>query len=214
VPARPLDEHEAKQLLDELGLRTPARRVCRSREEAHRALAELGAPVAVKILDAAVLHKTDVGGVHLGVRTSAELDAALAAIGGSRWLVEAMAPAGVDLVVGVRRDPVFGPVVLVGLGGTAAEALADVAIRLADVSAADAARMTDELSGSALLRGWRGGPTLDPAELGRTITALAAMLTANPDVAEIEINPLRLTENGLIALDAVVVGGGEEDDHA
>ena len=87
--------------------------------------------MAVKILDAAVLHKTDIGGVHLGVRTRADLDAALTAlagIGATRVLVEEMAPPGVDLIVGARRDPVFGPIVLLGLGGTIAEALADVAI--------------------------------------------------------------------------------------
>ena len=78
-----------------------------------------------------------------------------------------MAPAGVDLVLGARRDPVFGPILLLGLGGTTAEALADVAIRLAPLTPDEAAAMPDELAGRALLDGWRGGPVLDPAELGR-----------------------------------------------
>lgn len=201
----PLDEHRAKQLLDRLGIATPDRRACGTRAEAHAALAQLGAPVAVKLLDAGVLHKTDVGGVRLGVRTPDELDAALDAIGAPAHLVEAMAPPGVDLVLGARRDPVFGPVVLVGLGGTTAEALADVAIRLAPLDLDEAARMTDELAGRALLHGWRGGPRLDPAELGRITAALGALLVANPDLHEIEVNPLRLTADGLIALDAVVL---------
>jgi acetyltransferase len=208
----PLDEHRAKQLLDRLGIATPDRRACATRAEAHTALAELGTPVAVKLLDADVAHKTEVGGVRLGVRTPEELDAALDAIDAPAHLVEAMAAPGVDLVLGARRDPVFGPVVLVGLGGTTAEALADVAIRLAPLEVDEAAGMTDELAGRALLHGWRGGPRLDPTELGRVTAALGDLLAANPGLREIEINPLRLTADGLIALDAVV--SAPEDDQA
>ncbi|MDX2940725.1 acetate--CoA ligase family protein [Streptomyces caniscabiei] len=214
VPLGPLDEDAAKTFLAGLGIRTPDRVACDNRAEAHQALRRLGGPVAVKVLDAAILHKTEIGGVHLGVRTAEELDAALDAIGPDRrYLVEAMAPAGVDLVLGVRRDPVFGPVVLAGLGGTAAEALADVAIRLAPLSVTEAATMPDELAARVLLDGWRGGPVLDRAEFGRVVAALAAALAASSETAEIEINPLRLTADGLIALDAVIVPT-EESDHA
>ncbi|MDX3458843.1 acetate--CoA ligase family protein [Streptomyces sp. ME02-8801-2C] len=206
VPSGPLDEDAAKTFLASLGIRTPKRLACDTRADAHHALRLLGGPVAVKVLDAAILHKTEIGGVHLGVRTPDELDTALDAIGPDRrYLVEAMAPAGVDLVLGARRDPVFGPVVLAGLGGTAAEALADVAIRLAPLSVAEAAQMPDDLAARALLDGWRGGPVLDRAEFGRVVSALGACLAASSDTAEIEINPLRLTADGLIALDAVIV---------
>ncbi|MFF6787176.1 acetate--CoA ligase family protein [Streptomyces sp. NPDC012510] len=216
VPVGPLDEDAAKSFLAGLGIRTPDRVACDNRTEAHRALRRFGGPVAVKVLDAAILHKTEIGGVHLGVRTPEELDAALDAIGSDRrYLVEAMAPAGVDLVLGVRRDQVFGPVVLAGLGGTAAEALADVAIRLAPLSVTEAATMPDELAARALLDGWRGGPVLDRAAFGRVVAALAAALAASTETAEIEINPLRLTADGLIALDAVIVPTPtKEKDHA
>ncbi|WP_343944799.1 acetate--CoA ligase family protein, partial [Pseudonocardia zijingensis] len=179
------------------------------------ALAELGGPVAVKILDAAVLHKTEVGGVHLGIAGPAELDAALDrldAIGATRYLVERMAPAGVDLVLGARRDPVFGPILLLGLGGTTAEALADVAIRLAPLTPEEAAEMPAELAGHALLDGWRGGPVLDAAELGRTASMLGDLLVANPALDEIEVNPLRITHDGLVALDAVVLARRPTED--
>jgi acetyltransferase len=211
----PWDEDRAKTLLDRLGVPTMPRRACADRAAAHRALAELSGPVAVKLLDSAVLHKTEIGGVRLGVRTPEELDAALDAIEAAaaslpgrqphlpRFLVELMAPPGVDLVVGARRDPVFGPVVLVGLGGTTAEALADVAIRLAPLSAEEAAGMPAELAGRALLDGWRGGPELDRAALGEVVTALGGLLVADSGPTEIEINPLRLTAQGLVALDAV-----------
>ncbi|MEI8407438.1 MULTISPECIES: acetate--CoA ligase family protein [unclassified Kribbella] len=218
VPAGPWDEDQAKSVLDSLGIRTPARVACSGAEEAYAARDRLGGPVAVKILDAAVLHKTEIGGVHLGIRTRAELTEALEKLEWAgladelaphrspRVLVEAMAPSGVDLIVGARRDPVFGPVVLVGLGGTTAEAFADVAVRAAPLSVAEASCMPDELLGRALLDGWRGGPVLDRSELARVVRALGAVLPAAPYVDEIEINPLRLTSDGLVALDAVITG--------
>jgi Acyl-CoA synthetase (NDP forming) len=159
----------------------------------------------VKLLDATVLHKTEVGGVHLGIRTPGELDVALDALAAApEILVEAMAPPGVDLVVGARRDPVFGPTVLVGLGGTVAEALADVALRVAPVAPAEAAAMVDELACRALLDGWRGGPVLDRAALGAVVAALGALLLTHPHLEDVEINPLRVTATGLVALDAVI----------
>jgi acetyltransferase len=218
VPPGLWDEHQAKSVLDTLGIRTPTRVACNTPEEAHAALDSLGVPVAVKVLDATVLHKTEIGGVHLGIRTHAELSETLDAlarippadtVGGAerrRVLVEAMAPSGVDLIVGARRDPVFGPVVLVGLGGTTAEALADVAVRAAPLSVTEAASMADELIGRALLDGWRGGPVLDRTELAGVVRALGQVLLDAPHVDEIEINPLRLTRDGLVALDAVMTG--------
>ncbi|WP_328827625.1 acetate--CoA ligase family protein [Streptomyces ureilyticus] len=217
----PWNEDQAKTLLDRLGIPTMPRRACPDRAAAHRALSELPGPVAVKLLDAAVLHKTEIGGVHLGIRTPAELDAALDAIeeaarrvaeaappDAPQVLVESMAPPGVDLVVGARRDPVFGPVVLVGLGGTTAEAMADVSIRLAPLTATEAATMPADLAGYALLDGWRGGPVLNRAALGEVTAALGDLLAAHPALAEVEINPLRITAHGLVALDAVCIAAG------
>lgn len=202
-----LDEHEAKSLLGQLGIRTPPRRACADRAEAHRALQELPGPVAVKLLDATVTHKTDVGGVHLGIRDAAELDAALDAlesIGASRYLVETMAPAGVDLLVGASRDPVFGPVVLVGLGGVVAEALADVAVSPAPLSADEGAALTGELAASALLDGFRGGPVADRQAIGAVLAALGTLLVTHPEIEDVEVNPLRVTHDGTLALDAVL----------
>ena len=204
----PFDENDAKDVLTRLGIATPARRVCAGRAGAHAALLELGGPVAVKLLDAAVLHKTEAGGVYLGVRTAADLDTALDALesaGATRYLVETMAPPGIDLIVGARHDPVFGPVVLLGLGGTTAEALADVCVRLAPLPEAEAAAMPDELAGRVLLAGWRGGPVLDRAELGHVVAAVGDLIAVNPHLADVEINPLRVTPDGLIALDAVII---------
>jgi acetate---CoA ligase (ADP-forming) len=201
------DEDQAKALVEQLGFRTMPRRACATGAEAHAALDEIGGPVAVKLLDAAVLHKTEIGGVRLGVRTHEELDEALAALraaGADRFLVEAMAPSGVDLILGARRDPVFGPVVLLGLGGTVAEALQDVSLRVAPLSPAEAATMPDDLAGQALLDGFRGSPALDRSELADLVSALGTLLLDAPRLGDVEINPLRVTADGLVALDAVV----------
>jgi acetyltransferase len=201
------DEDEAKTLLGRLGVPTPPRRACADRASAHRALGELPGPVAVKLLDAAVTHKSDVGGVHLGIRDAADLDAALDALeaaGAARFLVESMAPPGVDLLAGASRDPVFGPTVLVGLGGVVAEALADVAVAPAPLSAAEAGELADELAGRALLDGFRGGPVADRAALGTVLATLGDLLVADDTVESVEVNPLRVTAEGLLALDAVL----------
>ncbi|QDG65237.1 acetate--CoA ligase family protein [Pseudarthrobacter sp. NIBRBAC000502772] len=209
----PWDENRSKELLGALGIATPERRVCSTRDAAQEALAELGGPVAVKLLDATVLHKTEIGGVHLGVKTAEEMDRALAgleAVGAREFLVEAMAPSGVDLVVGVRRDPVFGPIVVLGLGGTAAEVFADISIRTAPLALRAAESMPAELQARELLYGFRSGPMLDTSELAGLLVRLGDALVSNEAVAEIEINPLRLTHNGLLALDAVVINVEED----
>jgi acyl-CoA synthetase (NDP forming) len=209
----PADEAAAKDLLDSLGITTPRRRVCADHAAAYRALTELPLPVAVKILDATVVHKTEVGGVHLGVSTADDLQAALDAldaIAAPAYLIESMAGPGVDLFLGARRDPVFGPILVAGLGGTAAEAIGDVAIRSCRLGDAAAAAMLDDLQCAPLLDGWRGGPALDRDVFARISVTLARYLTNHAEIVDIEINPLRLTSTGLIALDAVILAADNQ----
>jgi acetyltransferase len=209
--AGPLDEHEAKLLLESVGLRTPGRRVCGSREQAREAAAELGGRVVVKVLDPAITHKTEVGGVHVGVEPGPALEAALDAVdrlaapGAARYLVEELLPPGLDLIAGAIRDPSFGPAVLVGLGGVVAEALGDTSTRLAPLSAADGHEMLDELLGRKLLDGFRGGQAVDRDELVTVLRTLGDLLLTHPEIAELDVNPLRATPNGLVAADALVV---------
>lgn len=212
APKHDLDEDEAKTLLNELGIATLPRRVCTDRAGARRALAELRGPVVVKLVDASITHKSDVGGVHLGVRDAAGLDAALDAleqIGATRFMLETMARPGVDLIAGASRDPVFGPIVLLGLGGVTAEALADVAVAPAPISERAAAELADQIGGRVLLDGFRGGPVADRAQLGTVLAALGNLLVDHPDIADVAINPLRVTADGLVALDAVLTIGKE-----
>jgi acetyltransferase len=157
-----------------------------------------------------VLHKAAVGGVRLGVRTGEDLDAALDALdaaGARSYLVEETAPPGLDLIVGARRDPVFGPVVLLGFGGDLAELLETVVVRPAPLSEATAAGMLDELLGGS----WAGQTDAAAPAVAAAVTSLGALVDAVPELAEIEINPLRAMADGrLIALD-VVIGATEDD---
>lgn len=211
---RAVDEIQAKDVLDSVGIRTPARHRSAGRADAHAALDALGAAVAVKLVDAAVLHKTELGGVVLGVRSHDELDAALdqlESVGAREFLLEAMAPSGVDLVVGARVDPVFGPIVLLGLGGIAAEVLADVAIRTAPLATAEAESMIDDLQAAALLNGYRGGPTVDRQDLAAVLSMLGDLVSFGI-ADEVEINPLRVTVEGIVALDAVISPYSREEE--
>ncbi|MFI1704987.1 acetate--CoA ligase family protein [Streptomyces griseoruber] len=214
----PVDEHAAKSVLSSLGVSTPARRVCADRAAAHGALDELGGPVVVKILDPSVLHKTEVGGVQVGVRSHEDLDTAIDRMPASpALLVERMAEAGHELIVGVRRDPVFGPVLALGAGGTAAEILGDVSVRLAPLSEREAGAMLDDLATRELFLGARGAAVVNRDRLTHVLLALSR-LVIDEAVAECEINPLRVLPDGdVVALDAVLLlrdprdQGGSDD---
>lgn len=208
LPGGPLDEAAAKDVLDALGVVTPDRRRCRTRDEAQAALVELGGPVAMKVADSDLLHKTDVGGVALDLDTDAAVDdafARLGRLGSGEVLVERMAGPGTDLLVAARRDPVFGPVVALGVGGTAAEVYDDVAVAAYPCSGHRLEQLADRLHARSLLDGHRGSAPVDRLELARVLAALGDLLVAHPDLDEVEVNPLRATADGLVALDAVVL---------
>lgn len=202
-------ESDAKALLASSGVRVPGSQRCRDASEVEAAFDLLAPRVVVKASDATLLHKSDVGGVVLGVESAAAArrayDEVRSATGAEEVLVEQMVPAGTDLIVAARRDPVFGPVVVVGVGGTATEVYADVAIASADASGAWLAQLTDDLRARTILDGHRGAPAVDRAELASVLDVLGGLLKASPDITDIEINPLRATTEGLIALDAVIV---------
>jgi acetyltransferase len=206
-----LDEAAAKALLQRYGIATPQAVPCMTRAAAHQAFATLAPPIAVKVLNPAIIHKTDVGGVFLNVRTEAELTAALDAIdripapAPSHYLLEEMARAGVELIVGGLNDASFGPTVMVGMGGVLAQAIKDTALRLAPLGREDALDMLASLQTAALLDGWRGAPAVDKAALADAIVAVGRLLAEHPEIAELDINPLRALPDGCVALDAVVV---------
>jgi hypothetical protein len=167
----------------------------------------------VKVDATGLAHKTESGAVRLGlrdpdaVREAARELLALALPEGAagRGLLVSRQLAGVELILGGRRDAQFGPIVLVGLGGILAEALDDVAVRLAPVDAQTAAEMLDDLRGARVLVGFRGRPAIDrPAVIG-AIVALGRALVADPALLEVDINPLISGPDGTAAVDALVV---------
>lgn len=205
------DENAAKSLLTLYGIETPPRRRCSSHAEAIEALAAIGGPVVVKLVADDVLHKTDIGGVHLGIKTVDDIKRALAAIDAiplqapRAYLVEKMVGDGLELIIGGTNDTSWGPVLLAGFGGIFAEAANDVAIRIGPVDEADALDMLAELKMAKLFQGARGTPPTDTSAAASAIVGLSRLLLEHPEIAEVEINPFRVFQSGGCALDALIV---------
>jgi acyl-CoA synthetase (NDP forming) len=214
-PAAPVqgeqDYYAARALLTAGGVPYVEARQVAGHQEALAAAAEIGFPVVLKALGA--LHKSDAGGVAVGLRDAKELAEALTRMEGALappwYSVEAMAPlsAGLELIVGAKRDPRFGPVLLVGAGGLYAEIVKDVAVALAPVTEAGAEALLRSLRVAPLLDGARGKPPVDVGAAARAAAALSRVAAEHPEIAEIEINPLLALPEGALGLDARIVLG-------
>jgi acyl-CoA synthetase (NDP forming) len=211
---RTLPERESLARVAAAGIPVAASLPAASVDEAVAAAATFGAAVALKIDAVGLAHKSDAGAVRLNLGDPAAVRRAAEALlamplpdGATRrgLLVQRMAPPGVELIVGVRRDPQFGPAVLVGLGGVLAEVLDDVAIRLAPVPAAEARAMLDDLRGAAVLRGARGRPPVERDAVAATIVAIGRLAVERPELLEIDLNPVIAGEHGALAVDALLV---------
>jgi acyl-CoA synthetase (NDP forming) len=218
-PTGRLSETLARTYLAGLGIASPDDRAAKTADEAVAAFEAMGGkPVALKVQSPDLAHKTDVGGVRLGLRSSAEVRAAFVEVVDNTravnpdarldgLLVQRMAPAGIEAFVAARREPLLGPLVVVGLGGVDVEALGDVAMRLAPVSLAEAREMVGELRGSAILRGTRGRPPADVEALARAVVSMSVLAGRLPAaVQNVEINPLLVLAagEGVLMLDAAI----------
>jgi acetate---CoA ligase (ADP-forming) len=213
-PPRPLSERDSLAFVAAASIAVTPSIAVRDASEAVTAARRLGRAVALKLEATGVVHKSDVGGVALGLTDDdAVYAAALAMLEGARQrgldvrglLVQPMAPAGLELILGLRRDPLFGPSVLVGLGGVLTEILDDVAIRLAPVTPRVAMSMLDDLRGGRLLDGVRGRRGVDRAAIAEMLVALGRLGADRPDVLEVDLNPVIATPTGALAVDALVV---------
>ncbi|WP_101788862.1 acetate--CoA ligase family protein [Nonomuraea indica] len=204
-------EYQAKELLRRAGVTVP-RGVVVAGDPTPADVAGLDEPLVLKAFGAGLVHKSDAGAVELGLRRSQVAEAASrmrAALAGrgvtaAGFLVEEQAAAGVELIVGVVRDPAFGPVLLAGLGGVWAEALRDTAVRLCPISEADARAMPAALRGAALLRGYRGRPGVDVDAVVKLLMTVGGPggLWERLELGEFEINPVIAAPSGVVAVDA------------
>lgn len=180
--------------------------------------AEIGFPVAIKVVSPDILHKTEVGGVALGLGSAQAVEAAVAHMAETipgllpdahidGYLVSEMIKGGVECIVGITQDEAFGPVVTFGLGGTLVELFKDTVCALAPVSEAKATEMIGKLKTAPLLTGYRGGPRHDIEALARAISGISVLAAQHADtISTIEVNPLvvRAGSGGVVALDAVI----------
>jgi len=200
-------EKEAKKILAQYGLRAVPERAAKNADEAVKAAAELGYPVVLKA-DGDVAHKTEAGAVKLDLRDEAALRAACGAMSSAKagFLVQPMLAGGVELVVGTKRDPQVGPVLLVGLGGVLVEIMRDTALALAPVGKREALRMIESLQGFKLLQGYRGSAPADLDAVCDAITRISEFAADHVgEIEEIDVNPLLARPDGAIALDALIV---------
>lgn len=212
-----LTEIEGKALLAPYGINVPRSRIVVNPEDAEKAVAGLHGPFVVKVVSTDILHKSDAGGVAVGLSDAAAVaDAigamtrrpAIAAAAVEGYLVEEMAPAGLEVVVGAFRDPQFGPMVMAGLGGVLVEVLGDVSFRLCPIGRAEAAAMLDELEGAELFDGARGSAAVSRGAIVDALLAIGGedgLMLREDGIAEIDVNPMIATAGGAVAVDARVI---------
>ncbi|MGH7390580.1 MAG: acetate--CoA ligase family protein, partial [Candidatus Rokuibacteriota bacterium] len=207
----PLPYALARRALEACGVRFCREAVVATADEAVAAAERLGYPVVVKADAAGLVHKSDVGGVRPDVRTAAEVTAACHALGRiagvERFVVQERVGPGVELLVGARRDPVFGPVVAFGAGGLLTEAIRDVAVRLAPAAEGEAESMLDGGVRARLLAGPRGLPPVERSAVVDVIEAVGALIVDQPRIQAIDVNPLIAAGATVVAVDALVILG-------
>jgi succinyl-CoA synthetase beta subunit len=210
-----VDEVQGKACLEAYGIATPKRMFIAAGEETACTSCDLIFPVAVKVVSPDLPHKTEAGGVQLGVESFNQLKHILmdmqrsvaayqpdARIRG--WLVEEMAQ-GVEIIVGALNNPSFGPLVMVGMGGVYAELFKDVVRRYAPFDAATARELVLRLKGARMLQGYRGTPVCDVDALADAVSRLSWLISDHAgQLAEVEINPLLVSAGGVRAVDAVI----------
>jgi acyl-CoA synthetase (NDP forming) len=211
-----LTEIEAKQMLEGAGVPVSAARLAKTKDEAAKVASELGFPIVLKIVSPQITHKSDVGGVALGLTSTKEVGAAFDRIVASARqhvpnatiegvAVQRMEKQGVEVIIGITKDPQFGPVMMFGLGGVLVEVLKDVAFRVVPIEERDARQMIEEIKGFPLLQGYRGQEAADLGKLRELLLKVSSFVEAHPEVAELDLNPVFAYKDGAIAVDARIV---------
>jgi len=211
-----LTEVEAKELLAKAGINVAPTKLATSKQEAASIAKTLGFPVVLKIVSPDVLHKSDAGGVKLNLNSEAEVGNAFDAIMTSikaklpsakilGIAVQKMARPGTEVIIGMSKDPQFGPVLMFGLGGIFVEIMKDVSFRIVPLTKRDADEMIHEIKGFPVLTGYRGQEAASLAHLQDMLLKVSEFAEKNPEVKELDLNPVLAYKDGAIAVDARVI---------
>jgi acyl-CoA synthetase (NDP forming) len=211
-----LTEVKSKELLKKAGIPVVETKLARSKKEAVSISKQVGFPVVLKISSPDVVHKSDSGGVKLGLANATQVGKAYNEIISSvkkaypkaqieGVSVQSMAPLGVEVIVGMSKDPQFGPVLMFGLGGILVEVLKDVSFRIVPVTARDAREMIKEIKGYPLLEGYRGQKPASIPALEKLIVKVSQFIEKNPQIKELDLNPIFAYHDKAVAVDARII---------
>jgi acyl-CoA synthetase (NDP forming) len=211
-----LTELESKQILKEAGINTTEVKLARTKEEAISLSKEIGFPVVLKIVSPDVLHKSDAGGVKLSLKNEKDVGKAFDEIISSikkheptaniqGVSVQNMARPGTEVIIGMSKDPQFGPVLMFGLGGILVEVLKDVSFRIVPLTRRDAREMIREIKGYPILEGYRGQDPANIEVLEETLLKVSDFVENRPEIKELDINPIFAYRDGALAVDARVI---------
>lgn len=213
---RSLTEVESKELLRQAGIPIIETKLARSKKEAISLAKEIGFPVVLKISSPQVVHKSDSGGVRLGLATSSQVGKAYSGIISSirqkypeaviqGVSVQPMAASGVEVIVGISQDTQFGPVIMFGLGGVLVEVLKDVSFRIVPVGKRDAQEMIREIKGYPIIEGYRGQEPANVTALEELIVKVSQFVEQNPRIKELDLNPIFAYKDKVIVVDARII---------
>jgi acyl-CoA synthetase (NDP forming) len=211
-----LTEVESKELLKKEGIPVVEAKLARSKKEAISISKDIGFPVVLKISSHDVVHKSDSGGVKLGLANATQVSKAYSEIISSvkqaypeaqiqGVSVQPMAPPGVEVIVGMSKDPQFGPVLMFGLGGILVEVLKDVSFRIVPVTERDAREMIREIKGYPILEGYRGQKPASIPALEKLIVKVSQFVEKNPQIKELDLNPIFAYSDKVVAVDARII---------
>jgi acyl-CoA synthetase (NDP forming) len=211
-----LTEVESKELLKKAGIAVVEARLARSKKEAIATSREMGFPIVLKISSSDVVHKSDSGGVRLGLANASQVGKAYSQIIFSikqaypearieGVSVQAMALPGVEVIVGMSKDAQFGPVIMFGLGGILVEVLKDVSFRMVPLTERDARDMIKEIKGYPVLQGYRGQKPASIAALEQLIVKVSEFVEKNPQIKELDLNPVFAYPDRAVAVDARII---------
>jgi acetyl-CoA synthetase (ADP-forming) len=211
-----LVEPEAKTICKEYGISTPDFSVATSTEEAVKISESFGYPIVLKIVSPDILHKTDAGGVVIGLNSADDVEKAYNQIidSSKRYkadakiqgiLVQKMAPKGTEIIIGGLKDPQFGQTLMFGLGGVFVEILKDVTFRIAPIGESDAKSMIKEIKAYPILQGYRGQPPVDEGAIVNILLAASRLLMDLPMINQMDLNPIMAYEKGASVVDARIL---------